>query len=538
MLDYFDAVKVGLTATPVRHTTEIFGRPVFTYNYRQAVMDGHLIDHEPPTRIVTGLARDGVYWVAQEEMAVYSARNGQSNFITTPDRVRVDVDLFNRRVISPNFNQVVCEELAREIDPSLPGKTLVFCSSDEHADTVVGLLKAAFEARYGPTPDDTVMKITGAADKPMSLFLRFKNEPNQIKVAVTVDLLATGIDVPEITNLVFIRRVRSRILFEQMKGRATRKCDDIGKEVFRIYDAVDVISALAPWDAMQPVMLDRKATFQHLVVEMTEARDDQTRLRFQEQLVAKLQRKKRLLVGQQADQFESLAGVRPEEAVLLLRGQEPQQTAQWFADHPGLGAQLDRSTGDGRLLLVSEYEDNLRRTERGYGKQAKTHNYLESFGLWIQEQLNEIPALVVATTRPGDLTRQELSSLTLALAEAGYPEVNLRVAWHVATNQDISASIIGFIRERALGSPLAPYAERVDGALETLLGRQAWTPPQRSWLEHIAAELKAEIVIDRATLDGGQFKEMGGFEQGNEVFDGRLEEVLGELSEAVWEETG
>ena len=83
------------------------------------------------------------------------------------------------------------------------------------------LLKEAFDDYYGPVPDDTVKKITGAADQPSQLIRRYKNEQLP-KVAVTVDLLTTGVDVPEIVNLVFIRRVRSRILFEQRSSVAER----------------------------------------------------------------------------------------------------------------------------------------------------------------------------------------------------------------------------------------------------------------------------------------------------------------------------
>ena len=539
VLDHFDAVKVGLTATPALHTTEIFGRPVFTYSYRQAVIDGYLTDHEPPFRIVTALAKDGITWRAGEQIPVYRVRTGQLDLVETPDEVTVEIEEFNRRVVTENFNRVVCQQLAREIDPSLPGKTLVFCANDRHADIVVRLLKEAFETRYGPLDDDDVVKITGAADKPMSLFLEFKNEPNKRKVAVTVDLLTTGIDVPEINNLVFIRRVRSRILYEQMLGRATRLCPDIGKELFRVFDAVDLYSALLPYSSMKPVVVDSKITFEQLAEELREVRDDQALQEFHDQLVAKLQRKKRGLVGEREVRFEELARMAPSQAVDLVRQQSPGQTAAWFAERPGLAVWLDGSTeGHGPELLISDHPDEARPLERGYGKTTKPDDYLESFGRWIQEHLNEIPALLLVTTRPRDLTRQQLRALKLALDQAGYTEPNLRVAWSQARNQDIAASIIGFIRQQALGSPLVPYNDRVDRALRAILGRHTWTGPQRKWLERIAKQLKAETVVDRAALDRGQFKAMGGFGRMNKVFDGRLEDVLGELSEAVWEETG
>ena len=75
-------------------------------------------------------------------------------------------------------------------------------------------------------------------------------------ILTTSQLLTTGVDVPEICNLVFLRRVNSRILFDQMLGRATRLCDEIGKETFRIFDAVRLYEALQGLTAMQPVVID------------------------------------------------------------------------------------------------------------------------------------------------------------------------------------------------------------------------------------------------------------------------------------------
>ncbi|MCA9785596.1 MAG: type I restriction-modification system endonuclease, partial [Candidatus Cloacimonetes bacterium] len=242
VLDYFDAVKVGLTATPALHTTEIFGAPIFKYGYREAVIDGYLVDHEPPIQINTQLSTSGIVWRVGEEVAVYNPQQNQIDLFTTPDEIHIDVEGFNRQVITQAFNSVVCDYLASEIDPTSRDKTLVYCVNDAHADLVVDKLKKAFAAHYGSVEDDAVLKITGAADKPLQLIRRFKNERNP-NVAVTVDLLTTGVDVPEICNLVFLRRVNSRILFDQMLGRATRLCDEIGKEAFRIFDAVKIYEA-------------------------------------------------------------------------------------------------------------------------------------------------------------------------------------------------------------------------------------------------------------------------------------------------------
>ena len=88
VMEYFDAVRIGLTATPALHTVEIFGRPVYAYSYRQAVLDGYLVDHLPPTRITTRLAEDGIHWEAGEEVYVFDPKTGQLDLTTAPRRDR------------------------------------------------------------------------------------------------------------------------------------------------------------------------------------------------------------------------------------------------------------------------------------------------------------------------------------------------------------------------------------------------------------------------------------------------------------------
>ena len=141
VLEYFDAVKVGLTATPALHTTEIFGESIFTYSYRDAVVEGHLIDHEPPIRIETALAKAGIAFEKDEQLELLNTKTGEVNLAHAPDEMRFDVDKFNKQVITPEFNRVVAEELAKQIDPSF-GKTLIFAATDAHADIV---LSAEFE---------------------------------------------------------------------------------------------------------------------------------------------------------------------------------------------------------------------------------------------------------------------------------------------------------------------------------------------------------------------------------------------------------
>ncbi|MFN9924589.1 MAG: type I restriction-modification system endonuclease, partial [Cyanobacteriota bacterium] len=283
VIEQFDAVKIGLTATPALHTVEIFGHPVFVYSYREAVVDGYLVDQEPPIRIRTKLSNEGIHWEVGEEVKTVDPRTGQIELFTTPDELHFDVKAFNRQVLTEAFNRVVCEALADELDPFSPFKTLIFCVNDQHADLVVLLLKEAFQKRYGSVADEAVAKITGASDQPQQLIRHFKNEafPN---VAVTVDLLSTGVDVPAICNIVFLRRVNSRILYDQMIGRATRLCEPIGKDSFRIFDAVGLYEALQHFTDMKPVVVNPTISFSQLLQELQSTQADAAEL-VREQLI-------------------------------------------------------------------------------------------------------------------------------------------------------------------------------------------------------------------------------------------------------------
>lgn len=241
---------------------------------------------------------------------VYDVQAEQLQLFETPDEVEFEVSHYNREVITENFDRTVCQAIAEHIDPSLPGKTLIFCVTDDHAQRVERLMTEAFEEHYGPIDDNTVKKITSKSDKPSQLIRRYKNEQLP-KVAVTVDLLTTGIDVPAITNIVFMRRVRSRILFDQMLGRATRLCEDLygpgeDKDRFHIFDAVGIYEALEPLTEMQPVVTRPNITIEQLIDELCTVTDD-FRAEIKDQLLAKLARKR--WSDEQLDQIETVTGL-------------------------------------------------------------------------------------------------------------------------------------------------------------------------------------------------------------------------------------
>ena len=538
VLDHFDAVKIGLTATPALHTTRIFGDPIFTYSYREAVIDGFLIDHEPPIRIATALAKAGITFEKDEALPLLNTRTGEIDLAHAPDEVRFEVESFNKQVITSEFNRVVAEELARHIDPALPGKTLIFAATDAHADIVVDQVKQAFAHAYGEIDDAAVKKITGSVDKVKTLIRSFRNDANP-QIAVTVDLLATGIDVPKITNLVFLRRVNSRILYEQMIGRATRRSDDIGKEVFRIFDAVDLYPHLQNLTEMRPVVANPSIRFAQLVREMVEATGEKQRKTVREQFAVMLRRRLNRLSPEARERFEAVAGETPEAMLRRLLSGDAPGLAAWLKDRAAIGPILDWQAdgNDPRHIPISYHEDEVLGVTRGYGTAEQPEDFLDGFTAFVRGNGNRIAALRRVVQCPRDLTRGDLRALRLELDKAGYADAALRRAWAEAKKEDIAASTIGFVRQAALGDSLIAHEDRVRAAMRAILAGRSWTDPQKRWLGRIGEQAIKEIIVDREAIDKEPFIADGGFHRLNRIFGGELENILAGINEEMWKKT-
>ncbi|MGI2172394.1 type I restriction-modification system endonuclease [Shewanella sp. MF05960] len=574
VLDYFDAVRIGLTATPAKHTSEIFGKPVYIYSYREAVADDWLIDHEPPIRYETQLNKHGIKFEKGETVSAVNTQTGEVETADLEDEIKFDVESFNKGVITESFNEVICQELIKEIDPFGDEKTMIFCVTDVHADMVKRLLDSAFINMYGDDYNQAaVAKITGKSDKVSQLIRQYKSEryPN---IAITVDLLSTGIDIPKICHIVFLRRVKSRILYEQMMGRATRRCDEIGKTVFKVYDPVDIYSALEAVNTMKPIVKDPNITLEQLVDELSDdvylaralntpgeqvgsgtqtstttssniltnshAHDvlnqlSQKVMRVMRKAVKKSENKPELKA--KLDQLEELWGVAPAKLHQHLHQIGPQQAAQFFKQHQSLVNQLSEVrylVGSDRMPIIYEGRDEFIERHQSYGVHEKPADYLEDFNHFIKQNINQSAALAVVVNRPKDLTRAQLKEVKLMLDEAGYSEAHLQSAWRKNTNQDIAASIIGYIRQAALDEALIPFELRVSNAMQRINSQHQWNPNQRKWLERLAKQLVHEAVIDKEFVNQ-RFADQGGANRFNTVLDDQLDTIIDELNEYLWQ---
>jgi len=538
VVEYFDAVKVGLTATPALHTAEIFGEPIYRYSYREAVVDGWLVDHDPPHLIKTALSKAGITLEAGETIDVLDPKTGEIDTATLPDQMDFRVEHFNRKIRTPTFNKVVSEEIARRVDITSPdaGKTLVFAASDDHADEIVACLRQAYRDEGLDIRDDMIQKVTGSIDKPNKMILKYKNERDP-RIAVTVDLLTTGIDVPAIKNLVFLRRVNSRILYDQMIGRATRKCDEIGKDAFQIYDAVDLYPNLQAMTEMRPVVVNPTVTFETLFDGFENADDSTHQDEILDQIIVKLSRKVRKMNDNIRQQYTAQAGETPEETLKRFRTGETPAVRTWTKQRPGLGAFFDFKGDRGAPPIIPIYtgQDEVVSVSRGYGDGVKPADFIDAFQGFIRENANRIDALNLVLTRPRDLTRESLKDLRMALDARHFTESALRTAWRDKTNEDIAASIIGFIRQAALGDALVPYATRVDAAIRKVLSSHDLDDVQQRWLSKIGDEMKSQVVIDRKAFDDPPFAQHGGYKRFDKIFKGQLDAILEEIRNNTWE---
>ena len=547
VIEYFDAVKIALTATPALQTTEIFGQPVFKYTYREAVIEGYLVDHDAPHDLHTKLRDEGIHYQSGDTVTVYDPVTGEiTNSELLNDELNFDVEQFNKKVITRPFNEAVLAEIAKDIDPDNPeeqGKTLIYAVDDQHADMIVDILKNIY-SEYG-VDSDAIMKITGSVGggnpkKVQEAIKRFKNE-RYPSIAVTVDLLTTGIDVPEITNLVFLRRVKSRILFEQMLGRATRLCPKIHKTHFEIYDPVGVYESLEAVNTMKPVVVNPSVTFGQLL-DGLETLDEEKQIQYQiDQITAKLQRKKRELNRNTMEHFLSMTGgMNPDQFMGKVKESTTQDAKKFILQHRELFDWLSETKANGRHpVVVSDRPDELVSHTRGYGKGNRPEDYLDAFAEYVKTHLNEVAALNIVCTRPKELTRQSLKDLRLMLDREGFTTQQLNTAISELANEEMAADIISLIRRYAIGSTLISHEARIRRAVGKLKKAHKFTAIEQKWIGRMEKYLLEESVLNVSVFDeDSRFKSAGGFKKIDRIFQNHLENIVMELNEYLYDDGG
>ncbi|MEZ4714395.1 MAG: type I restriction-modification enzyme R subunit C-terminal domain-containing protein [Caldilineaceae bacterium] len=567
VLEYFDAFLIGLTATPSMQTLGFFHQNlVMEYSRQRAVTDGVNVDGEV-YRIRTQVTEAGSKVEAGYQVGVRNQMTRAQRWEQLDEELVYSASQLDRDVVAPSQIRTVIrtfrERLFTDIAPgrTIVPKTLIFAKDDSHAETIVEIVREEF-GKGNSFCQKITYKVSGKS--PEDLIAEFRNSYDP-RIAVTVDMIATGTDIKPLEVLIFMRDVKSRLLYEQMLGRGTRVISDNDlsivtsdagrKERFVIVDAVGVTDH-PKFDTQS---LERKptASLKQLLEALALGVYDADSLSTLAGRLAKLERKLN-----ERDHFEiaALSGGKsaPEIAHTLLDALDPdrqrQAAAQHFdveeptteqveaatqelmqqaslilADNPALRNALIDLQQRKEQIIDTVTVDRLR--EAGFDSAAtdRARRTVDSFELFIEEHIDQITALQLLYSRPyslRSLTYRQLEELAAAIQQSPY-RWTTESLWRAyaqleqdkvrgANAERILTDLISLVR-RALrmDDELAPFPEHVrQRYAQWLVDQQAggitFTPEQRWWLDRIAEQIGLNLSVQPADFDYGDFFDKGG----------------------------
>ena len=545
-LDHFDAIKIGLTATPAAHTKAYFTDVAFRYEYAQAVREGHLVDYDV-VKLKSDVRVQGVFLKEGETVDYIDPETGTDSRDQLEDERAFDTGDIEKTITSPDSNRKIMEEIKKYADAHIEKygrfpKTLIFAANDvphtSHADSLVKIAREVFGRG-----DAFVQKITGRSDRPLQAIREFRNRPEP-GIVVSVDLLSTGVDIPDLEYLVFLRPVKSRILFEQMIGRGTRKGLKYEKSHFVVFDCFD--GTLLQYfrnstgvTAEPPEKPGR--TIQQVIEDIWANRDRDYNVRC---LVRRLQRIDKEMHGDAKADFAAF-GI-PEGDVGKFAAKLPSAIRNNF------DAELKRLRDESfqNLLLnyqrkpkvfISAIENQDTVTSEylprdGAGKEYKPADYLELFARFVRENAEQVEAIGILLNKPKGWGTAALTELRnkLATTPQKFTVDNLQNAHKLRYNKAL-VDIISMVKHAAKESePLLTASERVARAIDKLTAGKAFTTPQQQWIGRIREHLVSNLSIDKDDFDAVPvLSDPGGWGAANKVFDGKLAELLSSLNEAL-----
>jgi len=361
---------------------------------------------------------------------------------------------------------------------------------------------------------------------------------------VTVDLLTTGVDIPDLEAIVFLRPVKSRILFEQMLGRGTRKGEHFpDKSHFVVFDCFDgtLLDYFKTVTAITAEPPEREIrTIAQIIEDIWNNRDRDYNIR---RLVKRLQRIEKEMSGEARDMFAAYI---------------PQGDVAAFAN--GLPSQLKANfTGSMTLLRNKAFQDllvNYPRRPRTFivapeaqdtvtsswlvrgtdGKEYKPKDYLVAFATFVREKKADIESIRILLDRPQDWGTRVLTDLQqkLAATPQRFTVDHLRKA-HLLHYQKALIDIISMVKHAANEqAPLYTSAERVQMAVAKITEGKSFSPEQIQWLNRIEAHLVENLTIEQDDFENlPVFTRAGGWGRANRVFGGKLPQFISQLNEAV-----
>lgn len=544
VMEYFDAIKIGLTATPALHTLALFNEVVFRYTTEQAIQEGHLVDYDA-IKINSEVRMKGVFLKEGEHVGYIDTDTGTEAFDQLEDERDFSTQDIEVKITSPDSNRKIIKEIGKyaadhEKEYGRFPKILIFAANDlphtSHADQLVQICKEEFGQG-----DDFVKKITGSpsVDRPLQRIREFRNRPNP-KIVVSVDMLSTGVDIPSLEFIVFLRPVKSRILWVQMLGRGTRRCDAINKEKFTIFDCFDgtLIEYFKNTTDFEVQVREKEPIPISQVIENIYQNID--REYFTKVLVKRLHRINRTMSGKAREDFAQFI---------------PEGDMGKFATDLTKMLKSD-FTGTMKILRNESFQDllvNYERAKRAFIKAydvvdtveseylirkgsdyQKPEDYLESFAAFVKENPDQIEAITILLKRPRAWRTEALKELREKLTMNHFPEKELRKAHRLVYSKEM-ADIISMVKHAASKEePILSPAERVTRALNKVSAGKTFTDEQTKWLGYIREHLIQNLTLESDDFDVFPvFEQRGGRGKANKVFNNELESLIQEINYAI-----
>lgn len=546
VLTHFDAIKVGLTATPAAHTTAFFKHIACRYDYEWAVREGYLVDYDA-IKIKSDITINGVFLNEGEEIGLKDTETGQLTFDILEDERELSAIANESDWTAPARNRSIVKEIKKYLDAQEKekghfSKTLIFAHNDlphrSHCDQLVEILRDEFNRG-----DAFVQKITGSltVDRPLQKIREFRNRQNP-GIVVTVDMLSTGVDIPKIENIVFLRPVKSRILFEQMMGRGTRLCDEINKDRFTVFDCfngtlLEYFRKITGITAEAPAKPTK--TIREIVYNISNNIDRSYNIKI---LSKRLQRISKVITHESRQSFN-----------FILEGMD---IADFARD---LSQMLEKDWANTirilqkesffeicknyqrarRTFIIADGAEDVVTSERIFrakdGSELRPADYIKKFEQFVKNNPEHIGALEILFNRPKDFHTSELEELRGKLSiypdalEDKFTEKNLRDAYDKKL-----ADIISIIKHAAQGEDLLTAESRIKRAFQRIYSRHQFTEEQKKWLSLIEGHLIKNILMEKDDFDLMMFtREGGNYSKINQIFNGELDMLIQEINEAV-----
>jgi len=542
VLNHFDAIKIGLTATPASHTVAYFGNPIYRYTVEQAVLDGYLVDYQA-IKIKSDVRINGIFLKEGEKVGLKDPETGKELIDALEDEREFNSEDIERKITSPDSNRKILEEIKKyaleheEKTGRFP-KTLIFAVNDiphiSHADQIVNLARDVFGRG-----DDFVQKITGnlSVDRPLEKIRRFRNRPRPA-IVVTVDMLSTGVDIPALEFIVFLRPVKSRILWTQMLGRGTRKCPDINKEYFTIFDCFDGTLIEYFKDTTDFVVEIEESgvtlTIEQIIDNIWNniERDYNTKRlikrlrRIAETMSAKAREDFSMYIpdgdiAKFADNLRESLKNQFNETIKILRNKDFQKL---LVDYDRAKAPFYVAY-DNVDSVVSECVFKYNETN------LKPADYLVAFSKFVHENKSKIEALSILFSNPRKWNTEALKKIREILKKNSFDEEQLRKAYELSSHKSM-IDIISMIKNADNKiNPLLTAEERVNRAIESLTKKHSFTAEQLQWLAYIKEHLVVNLAIEEKNFDLVPVLERhGGRSKARKIFGKELDSIIEEIN--------